>query len=52
MAETTLGAVNGEVADARAIDAASRTELVGELNFFVSFVELFLILILNLRVSQ
>lgn len=42
--ETTLGAVDGEVAKARAIDRAVHAELAGELSFiFVTFfMELFL----------
>jgi hypothetical protein len=49
--ETTLGAVDGEVADARATMVVTCTELIGELNFFASIAELLVILILTLCVS-
>jgi hypothetical protein len=49
--ETTLGAIDGEVADARATMVVTRTELIGELNFFTSIVELLIVLILTLCVS-
>jgi hypothetical protein len=51
VAETTLGATNGEAADARATNAVTYTELIGELNFSASFVGLLFVLILTLRVS-
>jgi hypothetical protein len=51
-AETMLGAMDGEAADARATNTATRTELIGELNFFASFVGLLFVLILTIRVSQ
>jgi hypothetical protein len=50
--ETTLGATDGEVTDARATNVATRTELAGELNFFASVAKLLLVLTLNLRVFQ
>ena len=50
--ETVLGATDGEAANARAAIMATRTELVGELNFFGSFAELLFALILTLRISQ
>ena len=52
MAEIVLDTMDGEVADARATNAVTRTELVGELNLFVSFAKLLLVLTLNLRISQ
>ena len=36
-AETALDAMDVEAADTRAANAATRTELTGELNFFASF---------------
>jgi hypothetical protein len=51
-AETTLGATDGEAADARAANVATRTELVGELNFFASVAKLLLVLTLDLHVFQ
>jgi hypothetical protein len=52
MAETTLGAMDWEVADARAANVVTRIELTGELNLFASFVKLLLVLTLNLCVFQ
>jgi len=52
VAEIVLDTMDGEAADARAANAATYTELVGELNFFVSFAKLLLVLTLNLRISQ
>ena len=52
VAETALTDAEGEVADARAANMVTHPELGGELNFFVSFVKLLLVLTLNLRVSQ
>jgi hypothetical protein len=49
-AKTVLGATDREVADARATNVATRTELAGELNFSASFMKLLLVLTLNLRV--
>jgi hypothetical protein len=51
-AETMLGATDEEVADARAANVVTRTELAGELNLFASFAKLLLVLTLNLCVSQ
>jgi hypothetical protein len=42
MAETALGAMDEEAADARAANVVTRSELAGELNFFASFVNCFL----------
>jgi hypothetical protein len=52
VAETALGTADGEVADARAANVVTHTELASELNFFVSFEKLLLVLTLNLHVSQ
>ena len=51
-AKTTLRATDREAADARATNVATHTELTSELNFFVFFAKLLLVLTLNLRVSQ
>jgi hypothetical protein len=51
-AKTVLGAVDGESADAKATNVVTRTELAGELNFFISFAKLLLVLTLNLHVYQ
>ena len=50
-AETALGIIDGEVADAWAANMATRTELASELNFFVFFAKLLLVLTLNVRIS-
>jgi hypothetical protein len=50
--ETVLGAVDEESAGAKAANVATRTELAGELNFFISFAKLLLVLTLNLHVYQ
>ena len=52
VAETALGAADGEAANARATNVVTRTELASELNFFASFVKLLLVLTLNLHVFQ
>jgi hypothetical protein len=52
VAETTLSATDGEAADARAAVTATRTEFVGELNFYAFFAELLFVFILTLRASQ
>jgi hypothetical protein len=52
VAKTALGTTDGEVDDAKAANMMTHTELTGELNFFVFFVKLLLVLTLNLRVSQ
>jgi hypothetical protein len=41
MAETALDAMDGGEVDVRAATMVTRAKLVGELNFFVSFVEFF-----------
>ena len=51
-AETALGAVYREVSDAKVANVATRTKLAGELNFFICFAKLLLVLTLNLCVSQ
>jgi hypothetical protein len=51
VAETALGATKGEAANARATNVVTYTELISELNFSASFVGLFFVLILTLRVS-
>jgi hypothetical protein len=40
VAEIVLGAANGEATDSRAANVVTCTELIGELNFFVSFCEI------------
>jgi len=52
VAKTVLGTMDGEADDARATDMVTYTKLVGELIFFVSIVELFHVLTLNLCISQ
>ena len=52
VAEATLDVVDGEAADAREVIMVEHTELIGEFNFFASFVELLFVLILTLHVSQ
>ena len=52
VAETMLGASDGEAADARAAIMAAHAKLTSELNLFVSFAKLLLVLTLNLRISQ
>ena len=47
-----LGAVDREATDARATVMVTHTELIGELNFFAFYVELHLVLILTLCISQ
>jgi hypothetical protein len=44
--------MDGEAADARAANVVTHSELAGDLNFFVSFEKLLLVLTLNLHVSQ
>ena len=52
VAETTLGTADREVADAKVTNMATRIELAGELNFFICFVKLLIVLTLNLHISQ